>query len=244
MTDLTGHSAGELLEYMGMDAQRWAEEFTRVLSGKRIIHNAPAMENEREIDKDDVLAWFASALETGRSEGWATQSTGNPGINEIASRSNKTAHQKGWWDHSFDGRTFDGLLMLIVSEAAEALEEWRNNHEVTERYYTVTNYYPEVNDLISDDGPEATEDLRLWAKQFLRRGAGAVVKSVELPNPVAMKLVHAGFLKPEGIPSELADIIIRVGDVTEEYGIDLGEEVLLKMAYNATRQHRHGGKRS
>lgn len=48
--------------------------------------------------------------------------------------------------------------------------------------------------------------------------------------------------KPEGIPTELADIFIRVMDTAEAFGIDLEREVERKMAYNATRPHRHGGK--
>ena len=48
--------------------------------------------------------------------------------------------------------------------------------------------------------------------------------------------------KPEGIPSELADIIIRVLDICGLYGIDIESAVRAKMAYNATRPHRHGGK--
>ena len=48
--------------------------------------------------------------------------------------------------------------------------------------------------------------------------------------------------KPCGIPSELADIIIRVLDICGLYGIDIESAVRAKMAYNATRPHRHGGK--
>lgn len=48
--------------------------------------------------------------------------------------------------------------------------------------------------------------------------------------------------KPEGIPSELADIIIRVLDVCERYGIPIDEVVAEKLAFNATRGYRHGGK--
>ena len=39
---------------------------------------------------------------------------------------------------------------------------------------------------------------------------------------------------------ELADIIIRVLDTAGARSIDIGRAVLLKMAYNATRQHMHG----
>lgn len=48
--------------------------------------------------------------------------------------------------------------------------------------------------------------------------------------------------KPEGFPSELADILIRILDLCGALGIDLETEVKIKMAYNATRPYRHGGK--
>lgn len=48
--------------------------------------------------------------------------------------------------------------------------------------------------------------------------------------------------KPEGLPSELADVVIRCLDLAGALGIDLGAEIERKRAYNATRTHRHGGK--
>ena len=49
--------------------------------------------------------------------------------------------------------------------------------------------------------------------------------------------------KPEGIGIELADVVIRVLDLCGALGIDLEGMIELKMTYNATRPHRHGGKR-
>lgn len=49
--------------------------------------------------------------------------------------------------------------------------------------------------------------------------------------------------KPEGIGIELADILIRVLDVAEIFGIDLGHALAEKHAYNTTRPYRHGNKK-
>ncbi len=46
--------------------------------------------------------------------------------------------------------------------------------------------------------------------------------------------------KPEGVPSELADVVIRVADMCGAYGIDLSGAIVEKLAYNRARPYRHG----
>ena len=48
--------------------------------------------------------------------------------------------------------------------------------------------------------------------------------------------------KPEGFGIELADCVIRIFDLCEALGIDIQQMIEIKMAYNETRPHRHGGK--
>ena len=49
--------------------------------------------------------------------------------------------------------------------------------------------------------------------------------------------------KMEGIPSELADIVIRVADMCGHYGIDLEKAILEKIEYNKSRPYKHGNKK-
>jgi NTP pyrophosphatase (non-canonical NTP hydrolase) len=49
--------------------------------------------------------------------------------------------------------------------------------------------------------------------------------------------------KPEGFIYEIADVLIRCADLCGRLDLDLQEAVMMKMAYNLRRPHRHGGKR-
>jgi hypothetical protein len=50
--------------------------------------------------------------------------------------------------------------------------------------------------------------------------------------------------KPVGLGIELADCVIRIADFCERWGLDLTASLEMKMAYNDTREFRHGGKRA
>jgi NTP pyrophosphatase (non-canonical NTP hydrolase) len=68
-----------------------------------------------------------------------------------------------------------------------------------------------------------------------------VSEALEDARKDRMKTADWGLVgKPSGFPSELADIIIRVGDLAGALGIDLDREVKHKMEFNATRPRMHG----
>lgn len=50
--------------------------------------------------------------------------------------------------------------------------------------------------------------------------------------------------KPEGFPIELADCVIRILDTCAALKIDLDTALCIKMLFNETREHRHGGKKA
>jgi len=78
-------------------------------------------------------------------------------------------------------------------------------------------------------------------EEFRDHGVMAyVLDDDKMPRPVELQAY--GDHKPLGVPSEAADILIRLLDFCDRYGIDLAAEFEAKLAYNFTRGHRHGGK--
>lgn len=65
----------------------------------------------------------------------------------------------------------------------------------------------------------------------------------EWRNGHAPNEVYIANGKPEGVPVEIADAVIRLADLCGFYGVDLAAVIRQKAAYNATRSHMHGGKR-
>lgn len=46
--------------------------------------------------------------------------------------------------------------------------------------------------------------------------------------------------KPEGVPIELADVVIRIMDLCQALGVDLENAIATKYEYNRTRPFKHG----
>lgn len=53
-------------------------------------------------------------------------------------------------------------------------------------------------------------------------------------------LIYFKDSKPEGMPIELADAVIRIMDICGYYGIDLEDVIRIKHQYNQTRERKHG----
>lgn len=74
------------------------------------------------------------------------------------------------------------------------------------------------------------------------RSGHSLTEIYYLSTPDGMTSNHT-HEKPEGIPIELADLLIRVFDTCAYYNIDLLDAILIKMEYNKTRSFRHGNKK-
>lgn len=140
-------------------------------------------------------------------------------IHELQALAYKQSADKGFHDDEpTEGRALLSLnaerIALIHSEASEALEELRSGHAVNETYYP---------------------DPQLPASLVHEAG---VQKARELMQAYVADKPR----KPEGVPSEMADIVIRVLDFCASNDIDLESIITEKLAYNATRGRKHGGK--
>lgn len=109
-------------------------------------------------------------------------------------------------------RPFAELIALCHSELSEALEDYRNGLSPADMIY----------EKFSCSAPKEynCRNYLIENCKFCEHYKG----------------------KPCGIPSELADVLIRIFDMCGYYGIDLEQAVQVKHKYNQSRPMRHGGK--
>jgi NTP pyrophosphatase (non-canonical NTP hydrolase) len=132
-------------------------------------------------------------------------------IEKLVKDSHKMAVKKGFWEDQ--NRNVPEMLMLIVSELAEALEALRKEHNAPK--FTVDDLYKDLQIDLTDE--EYVFNVLSWKENF-------------------EKSVKSSF------EDELADVAIRLFDLCGGLKIDLGKHIELKMFYNSTRGHKHGKK--
>lgn len=109
-----------------------------------------------------------------------------------------------------------GSTLAGIAERNQRLANWQGN-----KLLLVVSEVVEAHDEIRN-GRAADETYYPTAQTDLD---GAVV---------------GGPYKPEGVPSEIADAVIRLFDFAATEGFDLAEIILEKLAYNETRPYKHG----
>ena len=163
---------------------------------------------------------------------------GRLAIDDVVNQAYQTAKDKGWHDPAdADDLTVvevrrrlcgEGLRSLSLCRVAEML---RRGGEPRVGDYLNLFSIPSVN--------LPARDTRLVADLMLViTEVGEAIEDVIDGN--MEEQVKDG--KPTGVPSELADVVIRVGHICGHRGIDLAGAVRRKLAYNKTRPHKHGKK--
>ena len=105
---------------------------------------------------------------------------------------------------------------------------------------------PELICLVHSELSEALEEVRNGRAPNETYYSGKITHPLEdggyVVVPATTTIVTNACTKPEGVPSELADVIIRIGDICGYYGIDLEAIIKQKLEYNKSRSYRHGNK--
>jgi NTP pyrophosphatase (non-canonical NTP hydrolase) len=129
-------------------------------------------------------------------------------MKDLIKKAHGTAKEKGFWDTE---RNVSEMLMLIVSEVAEAQEALRKNHYANQ----------EVVDSLAQDLELDKTDEEFLLKTLVWKGKFEDnIKST--------------------FQDEIADVAIRLFDLCGGMGIDLQKHIELKMKYNSMRGYKHG----
>jgi len=131
------------------------------------------------------------------------------------------AHQTAT-EHGFTEASVGEDIALMHSELSEALEDYRAGRKPGEIVYDVVLEFHGGN-----------RETHLGISE-------ALLKRYQ-HDPEQWPVVKSA--KPCGIPSELADVIIRILHFCGKHNVPLGRAVREKMAFNKTREHKHGGKK-
>jgi hypothetical protein len=151
-------------------------------------------------------------------------------FDEMGSQQAEWQREKGWAE--------EGDTLREIREDMKHYPLPKHPIYLSRSNAALRNYYISKLALIATEVAEAIEEIR-DGREIGERYYSATFSTSELaedgyPAP--------GPDKPEGVLSELADIIIRVWSLAGEAGLPLGEAVVEKLNYNSTRVFRHGGK--
>lgn len=123
------------------------------------------------------------------------------------------------------------LPALTIQELMD--DSW--DHAEKKGFHSKNKTFAEDCALFHSEISEAFEEFRNGHAPDEIYYPEGIEKHVEIDGKIVQH-------KPEGVPIELADVIIRIADVCKTHGIDLEQALNIKAAYNKTRPHLHGGK--
>jgi NTP pyrophosphatase (non-canonical NTP hydrolase) len=182
-------------------------------------------------------------------------------LNDLVTESYTIAKEHGWHDEE---RSLAALTLLMQSEVAEILEEYRKHKGLTEIWYEVHHkdagvevIQPgkpggkpcgipvELADLVirvADYCGKYNIDLESWADKAPRPGTTIDFEEWLARINYALSMAWAD-TAVMGVAFWLGLSVCYSFSLAQDFGIDLWAVIDEKTAFNRTRPYRHGGKR-
>lgn len=166
-------------------------------------------------------------------------------INELRDAALRTAVE-----HGFTDATIGEDVALMHSELSELLENFRDGEPATKIWYEEKRTLTDVSGTehqiaVRHVESFVTTDTICGVCDGRKTFASAVAdRNPSHPCPSCLGIGKTlERLKPCGIPSELADVLVRAFHFAGKHKIDLESAVMEKMAYNESRPYKHGNKK-
>ena len=123
-----------------------------------------------------------------------------------------------------------------MSLTIKEIMETAHKTSVEKGFYANPKTAAECLLLIHSEISEATEELRDG------HGPREIYYAESVPPEGYITDKQRITMKPEGVPVELADAIIRICDMADYYNMDLEFALQEKLEYNKYRPYKHGGR--
>lgn len=126
-------------------------------------------------------------------------------------------------------------MRSAINDLAQSIHEWARDKGWWAKYQQTRQQTPTGRN-IQLDADQVASKLMLAVSELAE-----ALEVVRDPSRGYTDVWMEGE-KPEGLGIEIADCIIRLLDLSEALGIDIGGCISTKMGYNLTRPYKHGGK--
>jgi NTP pyrophosphatase (non-canonical NTP hydrolase)/cell division protein FtsB len=210
------------------EAEAWADHtlVSRICNYFEALSENHLARAERLAEQEQELASTREALHA--AEQFASQASGlREQIRELTQERDRL--------HEKLNRLEDGSYVAQFNRRSLEVHEWAQGK----------GWWQERGDLWKVAGRHVDSKFQNFTKSVIQSSLIALIHS-ELSE--ALEAIRHGNPPDDKIPeftgleAELADTVIRIHDMAGAYKLRVGEAIEAKMAFNHTREHKHGGK--